>query len=62
MELMIITLLLIIAIIALRLSSEISHIKFQNESIRQDIRELREALGKSSASRTESPADRKSVV
>lgn len=57
MELMIITLLLIIAIIALRLSSEISHIKFQNESIRQDIRELREALGKSSASRTESPAE-----
>lgn len=44
MEMMIMTLLVVIAIIAIRSNSEISRIKFQNESMRQDIIKLREAI------------------
>lgn len=54
MEMMIITLLVVIAIIAIRSNSEISRLKFQNELMRQDIIKLREAIERRRAESSES--------
>lgn len=45
MELVIIIFLVVIALVVIRASSEISYIRFQNESLRKDLQELRRSIG-----------------